>query len=104
MPVDYLQPSLAEDLCREVFAVCLEPGQQLGDDAGPAEGTQHVALVVDACLIKDTNILNLDLVAGKPRDLGDMRDGAATIAQAGLLHEQCDAAYDLLANRLEGQV
>src|ERR1700738_3623534 len=69
-PVDDLQAGRAEHGGVEVLAVGFEARQKLGDDPRPAEGAEDVAVLVDTGLIEDADILQLDLVAADPGDLG----------------------------------
>src|SRR5207302_1697692 len=102
--LDHLKAGLTEDLGREVFAIGFQPGKQLGHDAGPAERAEDIALIIDAGLVEETDVLQLNLVAIDAGDLGDMRHDATPVAQTSLLDQQGDAADDLFADGLEGQI
>src|SRR5438552_3692209 len=104
LTIDHLKAALSEDLGGKVFAIGFQPGEQLGHDARPTERPQHIALLVDAGLVEETDVLQLDLIAIDTGDLGDMRHDASPIAQPGLLHQQGDAADDLFTDGLEWQV
>src|SRR5207248_6884777 len=102
LPLDHLQAALVEHLDGEILTVGFEPRKELGDHARPAEGPEDVALLVDARLVEETDVLYLDVVAGDADDLRDVRNNAAAVAESRLLHHQRDATDDLFANGLEG--
>src|ERR1700730_12536694 len=97
LPLDHLEAVLPEDLDGEVFTVGFQPRH----DAGPAERPEDVALLVDPSLIREADVLELNLVTVDASDLRDMGDDATSVAQPGLLHQQGDAADDLFADGLE---
>src|SRR5207244_10611454 len=95
LPRAYLARALTADLGRKVFAVGFQPGEELGHNARPPKRPEDIALLVDAGLVEETDVLQLNLVAVDAGDLGDMGYDAAPVAQPGLLYQQSNAANDL---------
>src|SRR5215475_4976139 len=92
-----------EDVVREVDALRFELLDELRPDAGRLEPALDLA-VDHAGLLEDEHVLHDDGVAFHALDLGDVRDLAGAVLEAGLVDDQVDRGRDLLADGADREV
>src|SRR5262245_60466649 len=92
-----------EQARRQVDALDLELLDELGPDAGRLEATLDLALD-DARLFEHEHVLHHDDVTFHALDLGDVRDPARAVLEAGLVDDEVHGRGDLLADGADRQV
>src|SRR5690242_21750437 len=84
----------AEDAVRQMDAHRLERLDELRSDAGGLQAALDLA-VDHPGLLEDEHVLHDDRVAFHALDLGDVRDLAGPVLEAGLVHDQVHRGRDL---------
>src|SRR3954469_14526200 len=95
---------LAEDRHVDRDAAPLQVVVEARHESGSDEAAGDPALLVEALLLEEEDVLHGDDVALHARHLRDRGHPAAAVAESLLLHDQMDGARDLLADGADGQI